>query len=68
MLNPNFKNGRGVDVQAAFASFIVMMGLLFFIDAAAGLHSGIALLTVLVGVVWFVLRQIRHHKTVNHQS
>ncbi|MBV1891858.1 MAG: hypothetical protein KUG60_00980 [Gammaproteobacteria bacterium] len=68
MLNPNFKNGQGVDVQAAFASFIVMMGLLFLIDAAAGLHSSLALLTVLAGVLWFVFRQVHHHKVANHQS
>ncbi len=66
MLNPNFKNGQVVDVQAALASFVVMMGLLFLIEAAAGLHTGIALLTVLVGVAWFLFRQFHHHKIANH--
>ena len=66
MLNPNFKNGQNIDLQTAFASFIVVMGLLFHIDAAPGLHSGITLVTVLVGLVWFLARQFHHHRDSSH--
>lgn len=61
MLNPNFKNGQSIDLQATFACFIIMMGILFHIDAAPGLHSLISLLTVLAGLVWFIGRQYHHH-------
>lgn len=66
MLNPNFKNGQKLDVQSAFAFFVIMMGLLFHIEAAAGLHSMISLLTIVVGVVWFVGRQFYCHQHHPH--
>ena len=61
MLNANFKNGQNLDVQSAFAFFVVMMGLLFHIDAAAGLHSAISLATILIGLAWFLGRQFYCH-------
>ncbi len=67
MLDSNFKNGQNLDVQSALAFFVVMMGLLFHIDAAAGLHSVISLSTTLIGVVWFFARQFYcHHHHHNH--
>ena len=61
MQNPNFKNGQNIDVQTAFASFVIMMGLLFHIDAAPGVHTTITLSTILIGVVWFIGRQYYSH-------
>jgi len=64
MLDSNFKNGQKLDVQSALAFFVIMMGLLFHIDAAAGLHSVISLSTIVVGLAWFFGRQFychRHH-------
>mgnify|MGYP007055212226 CR=1 FL=1 len=61
MLNSNFKNGKNLDVQSAFAFFVVMMALLFHIDAAAGLHSVISLSTLFIGLVWFFGRQYYCH-------
>ena len=63
MLDSNFKNGKNLDVQSAFATFVVVMGLLFHIDAAAGSHSVIAMSTALIGLVWLVGRQYYcHHR------
>lgn len=68
MLDPNFKNGQKLDVQSAFAFFVIMMGLLFHIDSAAGLHSAISLSTIIIGVVWFFGRQFycHHHPHQQH--
>ncbi len=67
MLDSNFKNGQNLDVQSALAFFVVMMGLLFHIDAAEGLHSVISLSTTLIGVVWFLARQFYcHHHNQHH--
>ncbi len=61
MLNPNFKNGQNLDVQSALAAFVMMMGFLFFIEAAAGLHTIISMLTIFVSLAWFFGRQFYCH-------
>ena len=61
MLNSNFKNGKNLDLQSAFAFFVVMMALLFHIDAVAGLHSVISLSTLFIGLAWFFGRQYYCH-------
>ncbi|MBQ0718662.1 MAG: hypothetical protein KBT88_00520 [Gammaproteobacteria bacterium] len=68
MSNPNFKNGQKLDVQSAFAFFVIMMGLLFHIDAVAGVHTVMTLSTILIGVVWFLSRQYycHHHRYHHH--
>ena len=66
MLDSNFKNGQNLDVQSALAFFVVMMGLLFHIDAAAGLHSTISLASILIGLIWFFGRQYYCHHSHHH--
>ncbi len=57
MLNPDFKNGQNVDLHSAMALFVVVMGLLFYIDAAPGTHTLVTLLTILFGVAWYAGHQ-----------
>lgn len=61
VLDSNFKNGQKLDVQSAFAFFVVIMGLLFHIEAAPGLHAVISLSTILAGLLWFFARQYYCH-------
>jgi predicted RND superfamily exporter protein len=66
MLHPDFKNAQNLDLHSALAIFIVMMGLLFYIDAAAGTHSIMALLTIVLGLAWYaghkaLFRFVRDH-------
>ena len=53
MLNPNFKNGTKTDVQSALAVFVIIMGFLFLIDAAPGVHSAVAIATIVFGFFWY---------------
>lgn len=68
MLNANFQNGEKLDVQSAFQFFVIMMGLLFHIDAVAGVHTVMTLSTILIGVALFLSRQYycHHHRYHHH--
>ncbi len=68
MLHPDFKNGEKLDLQNAMALFIVMMGFLFYIDAAAGTHTLMALITILAGVVWYVGHTAWKRWRISHHS
>ena len=59
MLNPDFKNAQKLDLHSAMSIFVIMMGALFYLEAAPGTHTAMALLTVLCGVVWYA-----GHKTL----
>lgn len=52
MLNQDFKNGQKVDLHSAFALFVIMMGFLFYLDAAPGTHAIVALMMILFGFAW----------------
>jgi hypothetical protein len=54
MLNPNFKNGRSLDLHNAFALFVVAMGCLFYIESAPGTQTAMTLFTILFGFGWFL--------------
>lgn len=53
MLSHEFKNAQNIDLHSALSVFVVMMGLLFYIDAAPGIHSTVAMLTVFFGLLWY---------------
>ena len=54
MLDREFKNGQKVDLHSAFSLFVIMMGLLFYIDAAPGTHTVITMVMVLFGIAWYL--------------
>ncbi len=57
MLSRDFDNGKKVNLQSAMAAFTVIMGFLFLIDAAPGVHTVIAGSFVLFGFAWFFTNQ-----------
>lgn len=58
MHNRNFKNGKKTNVQSAMAVFVIIMGFLFLIDAAPGVHSAISIAMIVFGFLWYFGRQI----------
>jgi len=68
MLHPDFKNGQKVDLHTALSMFVVMMGFLFYIDAAPGTHSVIALSTILFGFAWYAGHKFYNHWHQAHHS
>ncbi len=53
--------GAHFDLQSGLALFVVMMGLLFYIDAAPGAHTLMTALTVASGIAWYMI----HHAYVH---
>ncbi len=51
------KIGPHISVQSGLAFFVTVMGGLFYLDAAPGTHSFVAILTMAFGIIWFVI----HH-------
>lgn len=68
MLHPDFKNGQKVDLHTALSMFVIMMGFLFYIDAAPGTHSIIALTTILAGFAWFTGHKFYSHWHETHHT
>lgn len=68
MLHPDFKNGQNVDLHTALSMFVVMMGFLFYIDAAPGTHSVIALTTILSGFTWYAGHKFYVHWHAAHHT
>lgn len=66
MLNQDFKNGEKVDLHSALAIFVIMMGFLFYIDAAPGTHTTVTLITVLLGFAWYIGHDIYNWWKQNH--
>lgn len=58
MLNQDFKNGKKLDLHSAFSLFVILMGLLFYIDAAPGTHASVATYMMFFGVAWFLGHQV----------
>lgn len=52
--------GPHISVQSGLAFFVAVMGVLFYLDAAPGAHTRMAVVTIAVGIVWFVT----HHAYV----
>ena len=66
MLNSDFKNGEKLNLHSAFALFVIVMGFLFMIDAAPGMHTVIAGCLMLFGFAWYLANHAyllwrRHH-------
>jgi len=68
MLHPDFKNGQKVDLHTALSMFVVMMGFLFYIDAAPGTHSVVALSTILIGFAWYAGHLLYRHGHPNNRT
>ncbi len=47
------KVGPHIGLQSGLALFVVVMGLLFFIDATTGIQNLLSILTMLLGMFWF---------------
>ncbi len=59
------KIGPHISVQSGLAFFVAVMGVLFYMDAAPGAHTRVAVITIAVGVIWFVV----HHSYLQwHES
>lgn len=68
MLHPDFKNGQNIDLHTALSMFVVMMGFLFYIDAAPGTHSIVALSTIVFGCVWYAGHKLYSHWHMAHRT
>jgi len=55
------KIGPHISVQSGLAFFVIVMGALFYLDAAPGTQSTMSILTMVFGVLWLVL----HHGIEN---
>ena len=66
-LKKEHKVGAHISVQSGLAFFVAVMGVLFYIDAAPGAHTQVALLTIAMGVSWLIGHHVyaqwheRHH-------
>ncbi|MEH6346013.1 MAG: hypothetical protein V7785_13060 [Bermanella sp.] len=67
------KVGPHISVQSGLAFFVTVMGALFYLDAAAGTQSVMSILTMVFGVLWFVLHHgmeqwhhSHHHDHIHH--
>ncbi|MEH6577802.1 MAG: hypothetical protein V7731_12065 [Amphritea sp.] len=53
MLSHDFNNGKKLNLNAALAVFVIVMGFLFLLDAESGAHTVIAASLVLFGFAWY---------------
>ncbi|MEH6627022.1 MAG: hypothetical protein V7739_11290 [Motiliproteus sp.] len=53
MLNRDFSNGKEVNISTSLAVFTIIMGFLFLIDAAPGMHTVVASTLILFGFIWY---------------
>ncbi len=53
MLNRDFNNGKKLNLSTSMAVFTIVMGFLFLIDAAAGVHTLVAATLMSIGFVWY---------------
>ena len=60
------KVGAHLDVQSALALFVVMMGLLFYVDAAPGTHTLMTVLTIAFGIAWYMAHNAYMHWHDHH--
>jgi len=47
------KVGPHIGLQSGLALFVMVMGILFYIDATTGIQNLLSILTILLGMFWF---------------
>jgi len=65
------KVGPHIGLQSGLALFVVVMGLLFYIEATSGLQNLLSILTILFGMFWFSAHHAydewhHHHRHWHH--
>ncbi len=70
-IKPDHKVGSHIGLQSGLALFVMVMGLLFYIEATSGIENLLSILTILFGMLWFSAHHAydewhHHHRHWHH--